>query len=99
MHRWALSGCHRPRWVAEEELSTQPEQAKTIAWRRAIRRIPYPEEQARITEIQYLLIDRFVAHKRAIDRGTEHREGTQQEVDDLLREKRDIEAWAVVGSA
>ena len=49
------------------------------------------EEQTRLQEVQDLPIDRFVAHERAIDNGTAHRaRELQREIDDLLREKRDI---------
>jgi hypothetical protein len=59
-----------------------------------------PEERARITELQDLLIERFLEHKLAIDHGEErHAKELEVEISDLLREKEDIEAWAAMGSA
>jgi len=59
-----------------------------------------PEERARITELQDVLIDRFVEHKDAVADGQERRAKTMQaEIDGLLREKDEIEKWAAVGSA
>jgi hypothetical protein len=59
-----------------------------------------PEERARITELQDLLIERFVEHREATAAGQEARVKTvEAEIDSLLREKEDIEKWAAVGSA
>jgi hypothetical protein len=58
------------------------------------------EEQARITELQHLLIDRFVEHREATAAGQEERVATlEAEIDNLLREKKEIKQWAVAGSA
>jgi hypothetical protein len=59
-----------------------------------------PEERARITELQDLLIDRFVEHREAVADGEDERVKTlEAEIDRLLREKKEIEKWATVGSA
>ncbi len=59
-----------------------------------------PEERARIMELQDLLIDRFLEHREATAEGQEERVKTlDEEIDSLLREKNEIEKWAVVGSA
>jgi hypothetical protein len=59
-----------------------------------------PEERARITELQDLLIDRFVEHREATANGQEERVKTlEAEIDSLLREKDEVEKWAAVGSA
>ena len=59
-----------------------------------------PEERARITELQDLLINRFVEHREATANGQEERVKTlEAEIDSLLREKEEIEMWATVGSA
>ena len=59
-----------------------------------------PEERARITELQDLLIDRFVEHREASANGQEERVKTlEAEIDSLLREKEEVEKWAAVGSA
>jgi hypothetical protein len=64
------------------------------------RGIPTPEEQARIIELQDLLIERFVEHRVAVAEGQEERVKTvEAEIDSLLREKEEIEKWAAVGSA
>jgi hypothetical protein len=64
------------------------------------RGFPTPEERARITELQDLLIDRFVEHREAVADGEDERVKTlEAEIDRLLREKEDIEKWAAVGSA
>jgi hypothetical protein len=58
------------------------------------------EEQARITELQDLLIDRFVEHRETTAAGQEERAATlEAEIDNLLREKKEIKQWAVAGSA
>ena len=59
-----------------------------------------PEERARITELQDLLIERFVEHREAVAEGQEERVRTvEAQIDSLLREKEEIEKWAVAGSA
>jgi hypothetical protein len=59
-----------------------------------------PEERARITELQDLLIDRFIEHREASANGQEERVRTlEAEIDSLLREKEEIVKWAAVGSA
>ena len=59
-----------------------------------------PEERAGIMQLQDLLIDRFVEHREATAVGQEERVATlEAEIDNLLREKDEIEKWAVVGSA
>jgi hypothetical protein len=47
-----------------------------------------------------VLIGLFVEHREAVENGENGRARTlQSEIDDLLREKEEIEKWAVVGSA
>jgi hypothetical protein len=59
-----------------------------------------PEERARITELQDLLIDRFVEHREATAKGEEERvKSLEAEIDDLLRKKEEVEKWATLGSA
>jgi hypothetical protein len=59
-----------------------------------------PEERARITELQDLLIHRFLEHREAVADGQEARATIlEAEIDGLLREKKEIEKWAAVGSA
>ena len=59
-----------------------------------------PKERARITELQDQLIVRFVNHRLAVAQGEEHQaRALEMEIDDPLREKEDIEAWAALGSA
>jgi hypothetical protein len=59
-----------------------------------------PEERARIIELQDLLIDRFVEHREATAAGQEEPvKIAEAEIDSLLREKKEIEKWAVAGSA
>jgi hypothetical protein len=59
-----------------------------------------PEERARITELQDLLIDRFLKPREAAADGQEERIKTlEAEIDDLLHEKEEVEKWATVGSA
>jgi hypothetical protein len=59
-----------------------------------------PEERARITELQDLLIERLIEHRKAVAEGQEERIKTvEAEIDSLLHEKEDIEMWAAVGSA
>jgi hypothetical protein len=67
---------------------------------RTARGLLTPEERARIAELQELLIDRFVKHRGATADGQEERVKTlEAEIDDLLREKEEVEKWATVGSA
>jgi len=59
-----------------------------------------PEEQARVMQLQDLLIERFVEQREAVAEGQEERVKTvEAEIDSLLREKEEIEKWAAVGSA
>jgi len=59
-----------------------------------------PEERARITERQDMLIERFVEHKDAVAGGQEARaKELLAEIDGLFREKEEVEKWAAVGSA
>jgi hypothetical protein len=59
-----------------------------------------PGERARIIELQNLLIERFVEHREAVAEGQEERVRIlEAEIDSLLYEKKEIEKWAVVGSA
>jgi hypothetical protein len=58
------------------------------------------EEQARISELQELLIERFVEHQIALNDGQKSdAKRLEQEIDGLLDEKEDIEAWAAKGFA
>jgi hypothetical protein len=51
-------------------------------------------------QLQDLLIERFVEHREAMAEGQEERVKTAEaEVDSILREKEEIEKWAVLGSA
>jgi hypothetical protein len=59
-----------------------------------------PEERARITEIQDLLIERFVEHKEAIQEGQEVRaKELEGEISELQREKENVTKWEAAGSA
>ena len=54
-----------------------------------------PEERARITELQDLLIERYIEQKEALEKGDTVR--TKQigvEIRDLHREKEQIREWA-----
>jgi hypothetical protein len=56
-----------------------------------------PEERAKITEIQDLLIDRYVAQKSAIEKGERTRSRQIEfEIEDLKREIEEIKEWANV---
>ena len=56
------------------------------------KKILTPEDRARITELQDLLIERFVEHREATTDGLEERVRTlETEIDGLLREKKEIE--------
>ena len=51
-------------------------------------------------ELQDLLIDRFVEHRKAAANGQEERVTTlEAEIGSLLRETEEIEKWAAVASA
>jgi hypothetical protein len=51
-----------------------------------------PEERARITELQDLLIHRFVEHREATAEGREERvRKLEAEINDLLREMEEVE--------
>ena len=59
-----------------------------------------PEERVRITELQDLLIERFVEHREAVAEGQQERvKSVEAEIDRVLREKEEILKWAVLGSA
>ena len=59
-----------------------------------------PEERARVMQLQDLLIECFVERREAVAEGQEERVRTvEAQIDSLLREKEEIEKWAVVGSA
>ncbi|HEV2099425.1 MAG TPA: hypothetical protein VGR45_10935 [Stellaceae bacterium] len=59
-----------------------------------------PEERARITEIQDLLIERFVAQKEAIENDDRMRaRELEEEIEELQREKEDVRKWGTAGSA
>jgi len=54
-----------------------------------------PEEQARITDIQDLLIERYVEQKEALEEGEQAREREIEfEIKDLKREMETIKEWA-----
>jgi hypothetical protein len=58
------------------------------------------DERARIIDIQDLLIAMSIEHREAVENGHNGRaRRLQSEIDDLLREKEEIEKWAVLGSA
>lgn len=58
------------------------------------------EERAKIEELQDRLIECFVEHKQAAADGRERRtKESENEINDLLTEKQEIEKWAAVGSA
>ena len=58
-----------------------------------------PEERT-ITEVQDLLIERFVELREAAADGHDARAAElEAEIDGLLHEKEEIEMWAVAGSA
>ena len=59
-----------------------------------------PEERARVAEVQDLLIERFVEFREAMANGRAGRaKELEADIDSLLREKKEIEKWAVAGSA
>ena len=54
-----------------------------------------PEERARITEIQDVLIERYVEQKEALERGDDARvKEIALEIKELQREKEEIVEWA-----
>jgi len=56
-----------------------------------------PEERARITEIQDLLIDRYVEQKEALDKGLKtHAIEIEFEIKELRHEMEKIKEWAKV---
>ena len=56
-----------------------------------------PEEWARITEIQDLLLDRYVEQKEALDEGNRCRAiKLEFEIKELLHEKKRIKQWVAV---
>jgi hypothetical protein len=57
------------------------------------------EERARITDIQDSLIGLFVEHREALENEDLRATALESEINDLLREKDEMEKWAVVGSA
>ena len=57
-------------------------------------------ERARITQIQDLLIDRYVEQNEALKEGNRCRAiELEFEIKELLHEKKKIRRWAVVASA
>lgn len=56
-----------------------------------------PEERARITEIQDLLIDRYVEQKEALKKGKKARAmEIESEIKELKREIEEVKEWANV---
>ena len=56
-----------------------------------------PEERARITDIQDLLIERYVEHKEALEEGKQARaREIELEIKELKHEMETIEEWANV---
>ncbi len=54
-----------------------------------------PEERARVTEIQDLLIERYVERKEEIEKGNRDRiKEIDAEIKGLLHEREEIEEWA-----
>jgi hypothetical protein len=54
-----------------------------------------PEERARITELQDFLIERYVEHKEAFEKGDNARaKKIAREIQGLQREKEEIKEWA-----
>ena len=59
-----------------------------------------PAERTRIIELQDMLINRFVEHREAVTEGrTACVKCLEAEIDNILREKKEIEKWATLGSA
>jgi hypothetical protein len=58
------------------------------------------EERVRIMELQDALLDRLFEQADALADGNEIRvDELQGDIDDLVREREEIEKWAAVGSA
>jgi hypothetical protein len=56
-----------------------------------------PEERARITEIQDLLIERYVEQNDALEKGENLRaQAIGREIKKLRREKEEIQEWAAI---
>jgi hypothetical protein len=56
-----------------------------------------PEERGRMTEIQDLLIERYVEQKEALDNGRKtHAIEIEFEIKELQREMKKIKGWAKV---
>jgi hypothetical protein len=56
-----------------------------------------PEERARITEIQDLLINRYVEQKEALEEGKRRRAiELEFEIKQLLHEREKIKRWAAI---
>jgi hypothetical protein len=84
------------RWVARSKGGESWEETGMAQHRGSLT----PEERARVIEVRDLLIERFVEFREATagerqDRAAE----LEAEIDGLLREKKQIEMWAVAGSA
>jgi hypothetical protein len=59
-----------------------------------------PEERARITEIQDLLIDRYVAQREALAKGNNVRaKEIELQIKELQFEKEEIREWATKSPA
>ena len=58
---------------------------------------PTPEERVRITEIQDLLIDRYVEQKEALEKGEKSLAmEIEFEIKEICREMEKIKEWATV---
>ena len=84
------------RWVARSKAGDHWEETSMAQHRGSLA----PEERARVIPVQDLLIERLVEFGEVTagerqDRATE----LEAEIDGLLREKKEIEMWAVAGSA
>lgn len=54
-----------------------------------------PEERARVTEIQDLLIERYVEQKEAFEEGKKaHAKKLDSEIEELKREIEEVKQWA-----
>ena len=84
------------RWVARSKGADHSEETSMARHRGSLT----PEERDRVIEAQDLLIDRFVELREATASGWQDRaKDLETEIDGLLREKEEIERWAVAGSA
>jgi hypothetical protein len=84
------------RWVARSKGGDRSEETSMARHRGSLT----PEERDRVIEVQDLLIERFVELREATANGWQDRaKDLETEIDGLLREKEEIERWAVVGSA